>query len=63
MGSVDTQNNKKLKLHSSVIGTKFLIIFNGSYHSQHMKISFEPDSYCGPVGLIDLNVSDSDVVK
>lgn len=33
MGSVDTQNNKKLKLHSSVIGTKILIIFNGSYHS------------------------------
>lgn len=61
VGNVDT-NNPNCTV-GSLVPHSFLIIFHGSYRKKHLKLSFEPDSYCGPVGLIDFNVSNSYTLK
>lgn len=53
-GSIDNQQWIMLTPH---------FIFNNSLLFPHVTLSFEPDSSGGPLGLIDLNVSDSYTLK
>lgn len=57
-----TTTNKPKCTAQSLAASSFLI-FHGSSRKQHLKLSLEPDSHCGPVGLIDLNVSNSGTLK